>query len=95
VRFVPFRRAPSRMIATAEEQPRLDVMTGDSICPIPAVRPRAAALLLCCLQDPIPWLAPGGSRSPWRARAHLARFPRVARRSVGAPKGRLWGWMQG
>ena len=41
-------------------------------CPIPAVRPPAGALLLCCLQDSIAWLAPGASRSPWRARGRLA-----------------------
>jgi hypothetical protein len=46
------------------------------LCPIPAVSPPAAALLLCCLQDPIAWLAPDASRSPWRARGRLARFPR-------------------
>jgi hypothetical protein len=33
-------------------------------CPIPAVSLPAAALLLCCLQDPIAWLAPDASRSP-------------------------------
>ena len=44
--------------------------------PIPA--PPAAALLLCCLPDSIAWLAPGASRSPWRARGRLERFPRIA-----------------
>jgi hypothetical protein len=46
-------------------------------CPIPAMRPRPVALLLCCLQDSIAWLAPGGSRSPWHPRGRLARFPRM------------------
>ena len=51
---------------------------GASMCPIPAVRPPAAALLLCCLRDSIAWLAPGALRSRWRARGRFARFPRVA-----------------
>jgi hypothetical protein len=53
-----------------------------SLCPMPAVRPPAAALLLCCSQDSIAWLAPGRSTSPWRARGRRARCPRVAGRST-------------
>ena len=45
-------------------------------CPIPSVRPPPAALMLCCLQDSIAWLAPGASSAPWRARGHVARCPR-------------------
>ena len=49
-------------------------------CPIPAVSPPAAALLLCCLQDPIGWLASAGCIEPgWRARGRLARLPRIGR----------------
>ena len=33
---------------------------------------------------PIAWLAPDASRSPWRARGRLARFPRFAGNSDGA-----------
>ena len=48
-------------------------------CPMPAVRPAAAALLLCCLHDSVAWLASGASRPPWRARGRFARFPRRVR----------------
>ena len=50
------------------------------------MRPPPAALLLCCLQDCIAWLAPGASSAPWRARGRLARFPRVPRLSSAAAK---------
>jgi hypothetical protein len=46
------------------------------VCPIPAVRPPAAALLLCCLQDSIAWLPRGRIEVPWRVRGRLARLPR-------------------
>ena len=49
----------------------------DRVCPLPAARLPAAALLLCSLQDSIAWLAPGASSSGWRARGRLARFPRI------------------
>ena len=36
--------------------------SGARLCPIPAARAPSAALLLCCLQDSVAWLAPAASR---------------------------------
>jgi hypothetical protein len=38
--------------------------SGGRLCPIPPVRAPPAALLLCCLQDSVAWLAPDASSSP-------------------------------
>ena len=58
-------------------------------CPIPAVRPPPAALLLCCLQDSIAWLAPCASSAPSHARGlPVPLASTAARRSRSASRSR-------
>jgi hypothetical protein len=83
-------RRSEQLVAARRLSERLIVFErceGCWICPIPAVRPPAAELLLCCLQDSIAWLAPGGSRFRGVFAVSLARLPRIAGLTVADTSG--------